>query len=158
MLHVITEGLTDEAFIAARTNGWEETRAVAMRYTPHRPEITGVSPKDRRPPGFTDAQKMACVMLVASSITPMVSTTCSYINLVLASGKIGVQVVATGLSPDRNGQGGREHGQKATSFPANARSRIPNTAGTSATFGMPEEELPQAGVSVVEMFQKMREW
>ena len=35
ILHVlIQEGLTDNAFIAGRTNGWEETREMAMRYTP----------------------------------------------------------------------------------------------------------------------------
>src|SRR5919112_1611038 len=44
MLHVlIREGLIDEDFIAARTNNWEETRQLALRYTPQvASEISGV--------------------------------------------------------------------------------------------------------------------
>lgn len=44
MLNVLIHmGLTDEGFIAARTNGWAETRELALRYTPQiASEITGV--------------------------------------------------------------------------------------------------------------------
>src|SRR5205085_2234798 len=44
LLHVMMkEGLTDADFINARTNNWEETKAVVERYTPQlASEITGV--------------------------------------------------------------------------------------------------------------------
>src|SRR3982750_4605981 len=44
MLHVlIEENLTDNAFISARTNGWEETKALAAQFTPAvAAEISGV--------------------------------------------------------------------------------------------------------------------
>src|SRR5215470_14832038 len=44
MLHVlIAEQLIDESFINARTNGWEETKALAARYSPQAAaEMTGV--------------------------------------------------------------------------------------------------------------------
>ena len=44
MLNVlIEEGLTDEQFITSRTNGWAETKELALRYTPQvAAEITGV--------------------------------------------------------------------------------------------------------------------
>src|SRR4029450_2508281 len=48
ILHVmIEENLIDSSFIATRTNGWEETKALAAQYSPEVvAEITGV-PADK---------------------------------------------------------------------------------------------------------------
>ena len=83
----------------------------------------------------------------------------SYINLVLATGKIGApgRGYAT-FTGQGNGQGGREHGQKSDQLPGQRSINNPEHRKHMAEFwGIAEDELPQAGVSVVEMFQKMRE-
>ena len=57
-----------------------------------------------------------------------------------------------------NGQGGREHGQKADQLPGQRSIMNPeHRAHICKIWGISEDELPQAGVSVVEMFDLMRE-
>ena len=57
-----------------------------------------------------------------------------------------------------NGQGGREHGQKADQLPGQRSISNPeHRKHVCEVWDLPEDELPQAGVSVVEMFTKMRE-
>ncbi len=88
-----------------------------------------------------------------------VNNVLSYINLVLATGKIGAPGRGYGtITGQGNGQGGREHGQKADQLPGQRSITNPeHRKHVCEVWGLPEEELPQAGVSVVEMFQKMRE-
>lgn len=82
----------------------------------------------------------------------------AYINLVLATGKIGAPGRGYGtITGQGNGQGGREHGQKADQLPGQRSITNPaHRKHVCEVWGLPEEELPQAGVSVVEMFDKMR--
>ena len=88
-----------------------------------------------------------------------VNNVLSYINLVLATGKIGAPGRGYGtITGQGNGQGGREHGQKADQLPGQRSILNPeHRKHVCKVWGLPEDELPQAGVSVVEMFQKMRE-
>ena len=88
-----------------------------------------------------------------------VNNVLSYINLVLATGSIGAPGRGYGtITGQGNGQGGREHGQKADQLPGQRSISNPeHRKYVCEVWGLPEEELPQAGVSVVEMFQKMRE-
>ncbi|HWP44362.1 MAG TPA: molybdopterin oxidoreductase family protein, partial [Blastocatellia bacterium] len=164
MLNVlIEEGLTDEAFIAARTNGWAETREVALRYMPRvASEITGV-PADK----IVEAARLygrarTGMVMHARGIehhSHGVNNVLSYINLVLATGKIGAPGRGYGtITGQGNGQGGREQGQKADQLPGQRHITNPeHRKYICEVWGLPESELPQAGVSVVEMFQKMRE-
>jgi len=160
---MIAEGLTDEAFIAARTNGWEETRSVAMRYTPQvASEISGVSAEKIVQAARLYGRAKTSMVMHARGIehhTNGVNNVLSYINLVLASGKIGAPGCGYGtITGQGNGQGGREHGQKADQLPGQRSIMNPeHRRYVCDVWGLPEEELPQAGVSVVEMFQKMRE-
>ena len=164
MLHVmIQEGLTDEAFIAERTNGWKETREVALHYTPQvASEIAGVSAEKIVQAARLYGRASTSMVMHARGIehhTNGVNNVLSYINLVLASGKIGAPGCGYGtITGQGNGQGGREHGQKADQLPGQRSIMNPeHRKYVCDVWGLPEEELPQAGVSVVEMFQKMRE-
>jgi assimilatory nitrate reductase catalytic subunit len=163
MLHVlIEEDLIDDSFIRARTNGWEETKAVAQRHTPQiASDITGV-PADK----IVEAAKIygratTSMVLHARGIehhSHGVNNVLSYINLVLATGSIGAPGRGYGtITGQGNGQGGREHGQKADQLPGQRLISNPeHRKHVCDVWGLPESELPQAGVSVVEMFQKMR--
>jgi len=83
----------------------------------------------------------------------------SYINLVLATGKIGSEGRGYGtITGQGNGQGGREHGQKADQLPGYRSMLNPEHRRYVAdVWGIDESELPQPGVSAVEAFDKMRD-
>jgi assimilatory nitrate reductase catalytic subunit len=164
MLHVlIQEGLIDEAFIAGRTNGWAETKELATRYTPQvASEITGVSSEKIIQAARLYGRARTGMVMHARGIehhSNGVNNVLSYINLVLATGKIGAAGRGYGtITGQGNGQGGREHGQKADQLPGQRQIANPeHRKYICEVWGLPEEELPQAGVSVVEMFHKMRE-
>jgi assimilatory nitrate reductase catalytic subunit len=164
MLHVlINEGLIDDAFITARTNGWAETKAQAEKLTPHEAsEITGVPTEKIINAARLYGRAKTGMILHARGIehhSHGVNNVLSYINIALATGKIGTpgRGYAT-ITGQGNGQGGREHGQKADQLPGQRSILNPeHRKYICEVWGLPEDELPQAGVSVVEMFQKMRE-
>lgn len=160
---VIREGLIDEDFIRARTNGWDDTRAVVERFTPDvASQISGVPAAKIEQAGLLYGRAKTGMIMHARGIehhTNGVDNVLSYINIVLATGKIGDPGRGYGtITGQGNGQGGREHGQKADQLPGQRSINDPEHRKFICDFwGLPEDELPQAGVSVVEMFDKMRE-
>ena len=164
ILHVlIEEGYTDAAFIAARTNDWEATKELAARYTPDvASQITDVPAEKIIQAARLYGRAQTAMVMHARGIehhTNGVNNVLSYINLVLATGKIGKLGSGYGtITGQGNGQGGREHGQKADQLPGQRSMLNPeHRKFVCDVWGLPEEELPQAGVSVVDMFDKMRE-
>ena len=89
-----------------------------------------------------------------------VNNVLSYINLVLATGKIGAPGRGYGtITGQGNGQGGREHGQKADQLPGQRSITNPeHRKHVCEVWGLPEDELPQAGcLSCRDVSRKMRE-
>lgn len=160
---LITEGLVDEDFIKGKTNDWEPTRENALEYTPDvASEITGVPAEKIVAAARLYGKAKTGMILHARGIehhTNGVNNVLSYINIVLATGKIGAKGRGYGtITGQGNGQGGREHGQKADQLPGQRSIMNPeHRRQICEIWGLPEDELPQAGVSVVEMFNKMRE-
>ena len=164
MLNVIVrEGLIDEEFIHSRTNGWDDTRAVVERFTPDvAAQISGVPAEKIEQAGLLYGRAKTGMIMHARGIehhSHGVDNVLSYINIVLATGKIGDPGRGYGtITGQGNGQGGREHGQKADQLPGQRSMLDPEHRKYICEFwGVPEDEFPQAGVSVVEMFDKMRE-
>ena len=81
----------------------------------------------------------------------------STINIVLASGRIGRPNCGYGTVVGQgNGQGGREHGQKAEQLPGWRDIGNPEHRDYIAgVWGVQPEEIPQAGVDCYEMFRKI---
>ncbi|MFO0896465.1 MAG: molybdopterin oxidoreductase family protein [Pirellulales bacterium] len=79
------------------------------------------------------------------------------INIVLASGRIGRPGCGYAtITGQGNGQGGREHGQKADQLPGGRDIGNPEHRRFMADFwDLPEPELPQAGVDCYEIFRKI---
>jgi len=160
---IIRERLIDEEFIRTRTNGWEETKAVVERFTPDvASQISGVPAAKIEQAGLLYGRAKTGMIMHARGIehhSNGVDNVLSYINIVLATGKIGDPGRGYGtITGQGNGQGGREHGQKADQLPGQRSINDPqHRKHTCKVWGLPEDELPQAGVSVVEMFDKMRE-
>jgi assimilatory nitrate reductase catalytic subunit len=164
LLHVlIRENLTDESFIDARTNDWQATRELALRYTPDvASQLSGVPAQKIVQAARLYGRAKTAMVMHARGIehhTNGVNNVLSYINLVLATGMIGAPGRGYGtITGQGNGQGGREHGQKADQLPGQRSISNPaHRKHVCEVWDLPEEELPQAGVSVVEMFDKMRE-
>jgi assimilatory nitrate reductase catalytic subunit len=164
MLHVIVkENLIDEDFIKNHTNDWEATREVVEKYTPDvASQISGVPAEKIVQAGLLYGRAKTGMIMHARGIehhTNGVNNVLSYINIVLATGKIGEPGKGYGtITGQGNGQGGREHGQKADQLPGQRSINNPeHRKHIAEIWGIDESELPQAGVSVVEMFTKMRE-
>src|SRR5437764_961330 len=81
----------------------------------------------------------------------------STINIVLASGRIGKPCCAYGTVVGQgNGQGGREHGQKAEQLPGwRDISNPAHREYVAGVWGVKPDELPQAGVDCYEMMRKI---
>lgn len=158
---IVEEGLVDEAFVRAHTTGWEELRAhinrVSLEEVARR---TGVSAADIRRAARVYGRASKGFVLTARGVEQQahgVMNVRNFINLVLVTGKIGLPGSGYGaVTGQGNGQGGREHGQKADQLPGYRR--IDDSAHRRAiarVWGVDESELPGSGVSAYEMVEAM---
>ncbi|MCB5164836.1 molybdopterin oxidoreductase family protein [Streptomyces bambusae] len=162
LLHlVVAEGRTDEEFIAARTAGWPEARAAAMAHWPELVErITGVPV-----PKLREAVRMFCAPEAAMVLTARgpeqqskgTDTVGAWINLCLATGRAGRPLSGYGcLTGQGNGQGGREHGQKADQLPGYRKLTDPAArAHVAGVWGVDPDSLPGPGRSAYELLDAL---
>ena len=113
-----------------RTVGWEDVREVVRTYDPARAAaICGIDPAliERAAAMWGTAERaMAFHARGVEHQIQGVENALSIINLVLATGQIGAEGKGYGtITGQGNGQGGREHGQKADQLPGAARHREP---------------------------------
>jgi assimilatory nitrate reductase catalytic subunit len=158
VLHCLErDGKLDPDFIAARTTGWEETRDVVRTYAPeHAAEICGIGPSIIEQTAALWGEADRAMAFHARGIehhTQGVENCLSMINLILATGQIGAPGKGYGtITGQGNGQGGREHGQKADQLPGARDLGNPDHRAFIADFwGIPLDDLPESGVSAVEM-------
>ena len=162
LLHlVVAEGRTDEAYIEDRTGGWEAARAAAMAHWPEYVErITGVSV-----PQLRAAVRMFCEPEHAMVLTARgpeqqakgTDTVSAWINLCLATGRSGRPLSGYGcLTGQGNGQGGREHGQKADQLPGYRKLTDPAARRHVAeVWGVAPDSLPGPGRSAYELLDAL---
>ncbi|MFF5855255.1 molybdopterin oxidoreductase family protein [Streptomyces sp. NPDC012751] len=162
LLHlVVAEGRTDEEYIRERTTGWTEARAAAMAHWPEQVErITGVSVPELRA-----AVRMFCAPRAAMVLTARgpeqqskgTDTVSAWINLCLATGRAGRPLSGYGcLTGQGNGQGGREHGQKADQLPGYRRLDDPAARRhVAGVWGVPPDSLPGPGRSAYELLDAL---
>ncbi|MGV9811422.1 molybdopterin oxidoreductase family protein [Streptomyces cellulosae] len=162
LLHlVVAEGRTDEEYIRERTTGWEDTRAAAMAHWPEYVErITGVSV-----PQLREAVRLFCEPENAMVLTARgpeqqakgTDTVSAWINLALATGRPGRPLSGYGcLTGQGNGQGGREHGQKADQLPGYRKLTDPAArAHVAQVWGVGPDSLPGPGRSAYELLDAL---
>ncbi len=147
LLHVaMRDKLIDTVFIGTRTSGFEAVRRVCHSYWPDRVErITGVG---------NAATAMVLTARGSEQQSHGTDNVHGYINLLLALGRAGRMHSGYGcLTGQGNGQGGREHGQKADQLPGYRKLADPVArAHVAAVWGIRAEDLPQPGVSACELF------
>jgi assimilatory nitrate reductase catalytic subunit len=162
LLHIaLTEGLVDDAYVAARTTGFDEVRAGVAAYWPDRVErITGVPVADQRRTVFALARAERAIVLTARGAEQHRSgtdTTTAWINLALALGLPGRPGSGYGtVTGQGNGQGGREHGQKADQLPGYRSLADPAArAHVAAVWGVDPDDLPMPGKSAFELLDAL---
>jgi assimilatory nitrate reductase catalytic subunit len=162
MLHIaIREGLIDEDYIRDRTTGFATVRAACNAYWPGRVErITGVPEADLRETVRLLAGGGPAMILTARGAEQHsngTDTAQAYLNLALALGLIGRPYSGYGtITGQGNGQGGREHGQKADQLPGYRRLDDPAArAHVAAVWDIDPTELPLPGRSAYEMLDRL---
>ena len=159
ILHVIIEReWVDREFINDHTVGFDHVKEVVAKYTPGFAEsITGVPAASIVKAAEIWGVAETSMLLHARGVehhSKGVENCLSYINLVLATGRIGKPGSGYGtITGQGNGQGGREHGQRCNQLPG-ARD-IENPAHRkfiSDFWGIAESELPHTGLTACEIF------
>ena len=162
LLHIaLRDGLVDHDFIAARTTGFETLRRVVASYWPDRVErMTGVPVAQLQEAARRLGEARTAMILSARGPEQQsrgVDNTLAFINLALALGKAGRPHCGWGtITGQGNGQGGREHGQKADQLPGYRKIDNPeHRAHVAAVWGVPEAEIPGPGRSAYELLDAM---
>jgi assimilatory nitrate reductase catalytic subunit len=160
ILHVLVrDGLVDEAYISERTEGFEDVRQLAALYWPERVErLTGV-----REASLVEAARLlgtAARAIVLTGRGPEqqshgVANALAYIDIALALGQVGKRYGGYGaITGQGNGQGGREHGQKADQLPGYRR--IDDAAArdyVARVWNVAEEQIPGPGLPAFELLE-----
>jgi assimilatory nitrate reductase catalytic subunit len=164
LLHVLVhEQLIDQEYIRRRTEGFEAVRATVATYWPERVErITGVPQREIVMAARMLGSAATALVLTARGAEQQsqgVGNVLSFINVALALGKVGLPCSGYGsLTGQGNGQGGREHGQKADQLPGYRRlDDDVARAQVAAIWGIQPHELPAPGLSAWELLDAIGE-
>ncbi|MEV1019066.1 molybdopterin oxidoreductase family protein [Streptomyces sp. NPDC050264] len=162
MLHlVVAEGRVDEEYVQERTRGWEAARAGAMAHWPEYVErVTGVPlPQLREAVRLFTTPDHAMVLTARGpeQQSKGTDTVGAWINLALATGRPGRPLSGYGcLTGQGNGQGGREHGQKADQLPGYRKLTDPAArAHVAEIWGVHPDSLPGPGRSAYELLDAL---
>ncbi|MEU8357462.1 molybdopterin-dependent oxidoreductase [Nonomuraea sp. NPDC048882] len=162
LLHLaVADDLVDEAYVAARTTGFEEVRTSLSAWWPERVErITGVPVHQMRQAVRAMAAVDKAYILTgrgAEQHAKGTDTVTAYINLALALGLPGRHGSGYGcVTGQGNGQGGREHGQKADQLPGYRKIDDPAArAHVAGVWGIDPEDIPGPGRSAYELLDAL---
>jgi assimilatory nitrate reductase catalytic subunit len=162
LLHLAIElGLVDQDYVARRTEGFDDLRRSVLTSDPARVErLTGIS---------IDHQIRAVRLLGESESSMILSgrgpeqqskgtdTVSALVHLMLALGKVGKPASGYGcLTGQGNGQGGREHGQKADQLPGYRLIENPaDRIAIAKIWGIDPDDLPLKGKSAYELLDAL---
>jgi assimilatory nitrate reductase catalytic subunit len=158
MMHVLVrDNLTNDEYIAQHTTGFEEVRNSVQEWTPERAAtITGVPAARIVQAAHWIGETDRAMGIHARGIehhSKGVENCLAMVNLYLATGNFGREgagcMMITGQG---NGQGGREHGQKADQLPGMRSITDPEARKHVArVWGIDEASLPGPGLTAQEI-------
>ncbi|MGC4767699.1 molybdopterin oxidoreductase family protein [Micromonospora sp. DT44] len=162
LLHIaLTEGRVDHAYVAERTTGFDAVRRSVAAWWPARAEqLSGVPVADLEATARALGTGGRVIILTARGAEQHakgVDTVTAYVNLALALGLPGRPGSGYGcLTGQGNGQGGREHGQKADQLPGYRRIDDPAAREhVAGVWGVPADELPGPGVPAYQLLDSL---
>jgi assimilatory nitrate reductase catalytic subunit len=162
VLHLMIEhDWLDHDFIDELTVGFDAVAAYCEQWPPARTaEVTGVPERSIRQAAEWWGTARTSFLFHARGIehhSNGVQNALGTINLVLASGRIGRPKSGYGtIVGQANGQGGREHGQKADQLPGwRDISNPEHRQYIAGVWNIDEKDLPGPGVDAYELFRKI---
>ncbi|MEV6691624.1 molybdopterin oxidoreductase family protein [Micromonospora sp. NPDC051196] len=162
LLHIaLTEGYVDSDYVATRTTGFADVRRTVAGWWPARAEaLSGVPVADLEATVHALGTAERAIILTARGAEQHakgVDTVTGFVNLALALGLPGRPGSGYGcLTGQGNGQGGREHGQKADQLPGYRRIDDPAARSHVAqVWGVPADELPGPGVPAYQLLDSL---
>ncbi len=162
LLHIlIRDGMVDTDYLAQRTEGFERVKASVTTYWPERVErITGVPEAELTRTAHLLGTAESVMILTgrgAEQQSQGVNNVSACINLALALGLVGRANSGYGcLTGQGNGQGGREHGQKADQLPGYRRIDDPAARRhVAGVWGVDEALIPGPGRSAYELLDSL---
>ncbi|MEX0426368.1 molybdopterin oxidoreductase family protein [Nocardioides sp. DS6] len=162
VLHLLdAAGAVDEDYVAARTTGFDDVRRRVASWWPERVErVTGVEAGTVRAlAGMLAGAERVMVLTArgAEQHAQGTATVLAWLNVALALGMPGKEYAGYGcLTGQGNGQGGREHGQKADQLPGYRMIDDPEArAHVAGVWGVPPESLPGKGRSAYELLDAL---
>jgi assimilatory nitrate reductase catalytic subunit len=165
LLHIaVAEGLVDRPYIEARTTGFDDVWRVVTGWWPERVErFTGVPVAVQRSvvralaAGRDGRGAVILTARGAEQHSKGTDTVTALINLSLALGLPGRPRSGYGcITGQGNGQGGREHGQKADQLPGYRKIDDPAARDHVAeVWGVLPETLPGPGPSAYELLESL---
>jgi assimilatory nitrate reductase catalytic subunit len=160
ILHVLIErDWLDHEFIDANTDGFDEAAAAVRDYTPAwGADVTGVPAARIEEAAELWGTAATGMLLHARGLEHQskgVENVLSCINLALATGRIGRPGQGVNMITGQgNGQGGREHGQKAEQLPGARDIADPeHRAYIASVWGCDPGDLPGPGLTAQEIMQ-----
>ena len=158
---IFEEGYVDQVFVDQKTEGFAELKAHMNHIQLEEIEaLTDIPAEKIRLAARQYATAPTGMIFTARGVEQQTNgylTVRNFINLVLVTGKIGKFGCGFGaITGQANGQGGREHGQKADQLPGYRSIVHPEHRKYIAkVWGIDEKDLPGKGVSAFEMMQKI---
>jgi assimilatory nitrate reductase catalytic subunit len=161
LLHVlVADDRVDRGYLEARTEGWAAVRRSVSEWWPARvADETGVPERTLRQAAGVLAGARNAYVLTGRGVeqhTHGTDTVSAAVNLALALGLPGRPGSGYGcLTGQGNGQGGREHGQKADQLPGYRSIEDPAArAHVAGVWGVDPDTLPGKGVPAVELLKR----
>ena len=167
VLHLlVASGAVDADYLASRTTGWSAVQDSVAAWWPERVErVTGIDASEVRElaamlgarPATGRPKVMVLTARGAEQHSTGSDTVLAWINVALALGMVGVRGGGYGcLTGQGNGQGGREHGQKADQLPGYRRIDDPAArAHVAGVWGVEPDSLPGPGRSAYELLDAL---
>ncbi|MGG1400771.1 nitrate reductase [Bacillus salipaludis] len=160
---MIEENYMDKVFIKERATGYEKVKDHVMSLNlDDIEEITGVPCKQIRKAAILFGREESGMIFTARGVeqqTDGVLAVRNYLNILVSTGKIGKPHSGyAAITGQGNGQGAREHGQKADQLPGyRSIENEDHRAYIARVWGINKDELPGKGVSAYEMMEKIDE-
>ncbi|WP_328613823.1 molybdopterin oxidoreductase family protein [Amycolatopsis sp. NBC_00355] len=162
ILHaVVADGHLNQSYVDARTSGFAQMWRIAASWWPERAEqVTGVPAADMRLAAAKLANARNVYILTARGTEQHATGTATvggWINLALSLGLPGRKGSGFGcLTGQGNGQGGREHGQKADQLPGYRKLDDPAAREyVAGVWGVDADSLPGPGRSASELLEAL---
>lgn len=158
---IIEKDYIDKTFIQERAKGFEGVKEyVSSLKLKEIAELTGVPVDQMERAATMFGEKDTGMIFTARGVEQQTDGSAAvrnFLNILLATGKIGKPNSGYGaITGQGNGQGAREHGQKADQLPGyRSIENEEHRAHIADVWGIHKEDLPRKGVSAYEMIEKM---